>query len=133
MYLPPVEVDELEFSMPESVALLYMPVTLQHAFLEGQRVSQLSYRGAQQLQRKLVWFYSGLLEDDLDVVRSADGLKPAGASRASAAQPSVLPGRQRSVNPGELLRMQACYAVCAAAIGSHREERRVIDRGVAAS
>ena len=66
MYLPPLDVDELEFSMPESVALLYMPVTLHHAFLEGQRVSQLAYRGAQQLQRKLVWFYSGWLEDDLD-------------------------------------------------------------------
>src|SRR6266511_3615982 len=59
-------VDELEFSFPESVALLYMPVTLHHAFLEGQRISQLAYRGAQQLQRKLVWFYSGWLEDDLD-------------------------------------------------------------------
>jgi hypothetical protein len=67
MYLPPLAVDELEFSMPESVALLYMPVTLHHAFLEGQRVSQLAYRGAQQLQRKLVWFYSGWREDDLDV------------------------------------------------------------------
>lgn len=66
MYLPPLDVDELEFSMPESVALLYMPVTLHHAFLEGQRVSQLAYRGAQQLQRKLVWFYSGWLEEDLD-------------------------------------------------------------------
>jgi hypothetical protein len=54
-------------SMPESVALLYMPVTLHHAFLEGQRVSQLAYRGAQQLQRKLVWFFSGWLEHDLDV------------------------------------------------------------------
>ena len=67
LYLPPLDVDELDFSMPESVALLYMPVTLHHAFLEGQRVSQLAYRGAQQLQRKLVWFYSGWLEDDLDV------------------------------------------------------------------
>jgi hypothetical protein len=67
MYLPPLNVEELEFSMPESVALLYMPVTLHHAFLDGQRVSQLAYRGAQQLQRKLVWFYSGWLEDDLDV------------------------------------------------------------------
>jgi hypothetical protein len=66
MYLPPLEIEELEFSMPESVALLYMPVTLHHAFLEGNRVSQLAYRGAQQLQRKLVWFYSGWLEDDLD-------------------------------------------------------------------
>jgi hypothetical protein len=67
MYLPPLDVDELEFSMPESMALLYMPVTLHHAFLEGQRVSQLAYRGAQHLQRKLVWFYSGWLEDDLDL------------------------------------------------------------------
>ncbi len=67
MYLPPLDVDEVEFSMPESIALLYMPVTLHHAFLEGQRVSQLAYRGTQQLQRKLVWFYSGWLEEDLDV------------------------------------------------------------------
>ena len=67
MYLPPFDVAELEFSIPESVALLYMPVTLHHAFLEGQRASQLAYRGAQQLQRKLVWFYSGWLEEDLDV------------------------------------------------------------------
>lgn len=67
MYLPPLDVEELEFSMPESVALLYMPVTLHHAFLEGQRVSQSAYRGAQQLQRKLVWFCSGWLEDNLDV------------------------------------------------------------------
>jgi hypothetical protein len=67
MYLPPLDVDDLEFSMPESAALMYMPVTLHHAFLDGQRVSQLAYRGAQQLQRKLVWFYSGWLEDDLDV------------------------------------------------------------------
>src|SRR5215218_4923623 len=67
MYVPPLEDDGLEFSIPESVALLYKPVTLHHAFLEGQRVSQLTYRGAQQLQRKLVWFFSGWLEDDLDV------------------------------------------------------------------
>jgi hypothetical protein len=66
MYLPPLEVEDLEFAMPEGVALLYMPVTLHHAFLEGNRVSQLAYRGAQQLQRKLVWFYSGWLEENLD-------------------------------------------------------------------
>jgi hypothetical protein len=67
MYMPPLATNELEYTMPESVALLYMPVTLHHAFLEGQPVSQLAYRSAQQLQRKLVWFYSGWLEDDLDV------------------------------------------------------------------
>lgn len=66
MYLPALEIEDLDFSMPESITLLYMPVTLHHAFLEGNRVSQLAYRGAQQLQRKLVWFYSGWLEDDLD-------------------------------------------------------------------
>ncbi len=44
-----------------------MPVTLHPAFLEGNRVSQLAYRGAQQLQRKLVWFYAGWLEEDLEV------------------------------------------------------------------
>jgi hypothetical protein len=31
------------------------------------RRSTLAYGGAQQLQRKLVWFYSGWLEEDLDV------------------------------------------------------------------
>ena len=67
MYLPAVEISEVGFAIPESVAFLYMPVTLHHAFLEGNRVTQLAYRGAQQLQRKLVWFYSGWLEDDLDV------------------------------------------------------------------
>ena len=67
MYLPSLDVEELDFAMPESVALLYMPVTLHHAFLGGQRVSQLAYRGTQQLQRKLVWFYSGWLEDNLDL------------------------------------------------------------------
>lgn len=67
MHLPPLEIEEIQFSIPESVAFLYMPVTLHHAFLEGNRVTQLAFRGAQQLQRKLVWFYAGWLEDDLDV------------------------------------------------------------------
>lgn len=67
MYLPALAIEDLEFSIPESVAFLYMPVTLHHGFLEDNRVSQLAYRGAQQLQRKLVWFYSGWLEDDLDL------------------------------------------------------------------
>ncbi len=67
MYLPALEIEDLEFAMPESIAFLYMPVTLHHDFLKGNRVSQFAYRGAQQLQRKLVWFYSGWLEDDLDI------------------------------------------------------------------
>ena len=56
------ELDELEFAMPESVALLYMPVTLHHDLIERNRVSRLTHTGAQQLQRKLVWFASGWLE-----------------------------------------------------------------------
>jgi len=67
MYLPPLEVEDLDFALPESVALLYMPVTLHHDLIDGNRVAQLAYRGAQQLHRKLVWFYSGWLEDDLDL------------------------------------------------------------------
>jgi hypothetical protein len=67
MYLPPLELEAPEFAMPESVALLYMPVTVHHDLIDGNRVAQLGYRGAQQLQRKLVWFYSGWLEDDLDL------------------------------------------------------------------
>jgi hypothetical protein len=66
MYLPPLEHPDLEFEMPESMALLYMPVTIHHDFIDSNRVAQLAHRGAQQLQRKLVWFYSGWLEDDLD-------------------------------------------------------------------
>lgn len=55
MYLPPTPNGEL----PESVALLYYPVTLHHDFLEGNRITQLAYEGARQLQRKLGIFYAG--------------------------------------------------------------------------
>ena len=54
------------------MAFLYMPVTLHHAFLEGNRVSQLAYRGAQQLQRKLgfpVGDHSELKTVDLDILK----------------------------------------------------------------
>jgi hypothetical protein len=44
VYLSALEDEELDFSMLESVALLYMPVTLHHAFLEGTRVLQLVTR-----------------------------------------------------------------------------------------
>jgi len=67
MYLPSLEIEDMELSIPETVASRYMPATLHHAFLEGNRVSQLAYRGVQQLQRKLVWFYSGWLEENLDL------------------------------------------------------------------
>jgi hypothetical protein len=62
MYLPGLKVDDLGFSIPEGFALLYMPVTLHHDLLEGNRVTQLAVEGAKQLHRKLVWFASGWLE-----------------------------------------------------------------------
>lgn len=66
MYLPAFEVEDEDFAMPESLGLLYHPLSLHHAFLEGQRMTQLAYKGAQQLQRKLAWFFTGWKEDDLD-------------------------------------------------------------------
>jgi hypothetical protein len=41
------------------VALLYYPVTVHHDFLEGNRITQLAYEGARQLQHKLGAFYAG--------------------------------------------------------------------------
>lgn len=54
MYLPP----HPESDLPESLALLYMPVTMHHDMTDGQRVTQLAVEGARQLHRKLVWFCS---------------------------------------------------------------------------
>lgn len=59
VYLP----ESAELELPESVALLYMTVILHHDTIAGQRVTQLTYEGAQQLQRKLVLFASGLPVD----------------------------------------------------------------------
>jgi hypothetical protein len=59
MYLPATADEELA----ESVALLYYPVTLHHDFLEGNRITQLAYEGARQLQRKLGVFYAGFEVD----------------------------------------------------------------------
>jgi hypothetical protein len=47
--------------MPESIAFLYMPVTLHHEMIEGQRATQLTFEGAQQLHRKLAHFATGVL------------------------------------------------------------------------
>lgn len=58
MYLPVEE----ELGLPESLASLYMPVTLHHDFIDGQRVTQLAIEGARQLHRALAWFTTGLLE-----------------------------------------------------------------------
>ena len=59
MYLP----ESASIGLPESVALLYMTVILHHEMIDGQRVTQLAIDGAQQLQRKLVLFASGLPVD----------------------------------------------------------------------
>jgi hypothetical protein len=45
------------------MALLYMPVTLHHDFLVGQRITQLTVDAGRQLHSKLVWFVSGLKLD----------------------------------------------------------------------
>jgi hypothetical protein len=58
MYLPPHQ----ESGLPESLALLYMPVTMHHDIIDGQREAQLAREGARQLHRKLVWFNSSWQE-----------------------------------------------------------------------
>jgi hypothetical protein len=55
MYLPPTADGELL----ESVALLYYAVTVHHDFLQGNRITQLGYEGARQLQHKLGVFFAG--------------------------------------------------------------------------
>ncbi len=51
--------------MPHSLMLLYMPFTIEHKLLmrTSRRVAQLTQTGMQQLQRKLVWFWSGFQLD----------------------------------------------------------------------
>ena len=58
MYLPA----HVPSGLPESMALLYMPVTMHHDIIDGQRTTQLAVEGAQQFQRKLVWFCSSWQE-----------------------------------------------------------------------
>jgi hypothetical protein len=57
MYLPP----EPSLDLEESLALLYMPVTLHHQMIESNRISQLTYDAASQLQKKLTWHASSVL------------------------------------------------------------------------
>jgi hypothetical protein len=57
MYMPPID----EVGLDEMLALLYMPVTLHHDMIAGTRATQLTYDGARQLQRKLIWHASSLL------------------------------------------------------------------------
>lgn len=56
MYLPALE----EVGLPESMAFLYMPVTLHHDLIDGQRVAQLGPEAVLQLHRKLVWHATSL-------------------------------------------------------------------------
>jgi hypothetical protein len=58
MYLPASESCEIV----ESVALLWLPMTIHHAQIDGLRVAQLGEPAAQQLQRKLQWFFTGLVD-----------------------------------------------------------------------
>jgi hypothetical protein len=58
MYLPP----NVDFELEESVALLWMPMSLHHDQVDGLRVAQLANEAARQLQRKLQWFYTGVMD-----------------------------------------------------------------------
>jgi len=64
MYLP----GSPELGIVESLALLYMPVTVHHEMIEANRVTQLTAEAAAQLQKKLTWFASSVLlnRDDFD-------------------------------------------------------------------
>lgn len=64
MYMPAYP----DADLPESLALLYMPVTLHHRMIADGRVAQLSYEAGCQLQKKLVWHASSVLltRDDFD-------------------------------------------------------------------
>jgi hypothetical protein len=47
----------------DSLALLYMPITLHHDMVVDNRRAQLTYEAAAQLQKKLTWFASSMLVD----------------------------------------------------------------------
>jgi hypothetical protein len=57
MYVP----EAIEFGLVESLALLYMPVTLHHDMIAETRLAQLTFEAASQLQKKLTWHASSLL------------------------------------------------------------------------
>jgi hypothetical protein len=62
MYIPATP----ELDLPESLALLYMPVTVHHDMIADTRITQLTYEAAAQLQKKLTWFASSLLVERAD-------------------------------------------------------------------
>ncbi|MTD45585.1 hypothetical protein GKE82_24575 [Conexibacter sp. W3-3-2] len=57
LYLPAIA----SAQMPESLALLYAPTTLDHGYLEKQRIAQLSVTAAVHLKRQLARHYGGSL------------------------------------------------------------------------
>lgn len=57
MYLPV----DAELGIEECLALLYMPVTIHHEMIEGNRISQLNGEATAQLQMKLTWYSSSVL------------------------------------------------------------------------
>jgi hypothetical protein len=57
MYLPA----DHDLGVSESLALLYMPVTLHHDMIADLRISQLTLEASRQLQKKLVWHSSSVL------------------------------------------------------------------------
>lgn len=50
----------------DSLALLYMPVTLHHEMIIGSRATQLTYDATSQLQKKLAWHGTSVLLDRAD-------------------------------------------------------------------
>jgi hypothetical protein len=56
-YVPPIP----EVEMPESLALLYAPITVHHDYLVDRRLAQLSVEGAVHLKLKLAALYGGTL------------------------------------------------------------------------
>jgi hypothetical protein len=63
MYLPAAPERSL---LEESLALLYMPVTLHHEMIADSRITQLTYDAAAQLQKKLTWHVSSMLLERAD-------------------------------------------------------------------
>jgi hypothetical protein len=57
LFLPAID----DAGMPESVALLYAPITLHHDYLDDRRIAQLSAEASVHLKRQLALFYSGSL------------------------------------------------------------------------
>lgn len=57
MWLPA----DAHFGFEESLALLYMPVTLHHDMIVDQRISQLTREATSQLQKKLAWHTTSVL------------------------------------------------------------------------